>query len=69
MRRRTRRRLRRARFGMFVLLLVWLLGVAAAHEVAMLIAYAAIALVIIAVDLAGAGRRHRRRPAKRRPAR
>jgi hypothetical protein len=63
----SRRRRRRARFWVFVLLLVWLLGVAAAHDVAMLVAHAAVALVAVTVDLtAGARRRGRRRLPPRR---
>ncbi len=56
----SRRRRRQVRFWVFVLLLVWLLGVAAAHDVTMLVAHAAVALVTIIVDLT-AGRRWRSR--------
>ncbi|ORT98465.1 hypothetical protein UK99_01620 [Frankia casuarinae] len=62
----SRRRRRQLRFWGFVLLLVWLLGVAAAHNVTIFAAYTAIALVVITVDLTS-GRRHRGR--RRRPAR
>lgn len=64
----SRRRRRRARFWAFVLLAVWLLGVAAAHDVTMLVAYTAVALVAIGVDLT-AGRRRRRRARRTRRAR
>jgi hypothetical protein len=60
-----RRRRRRARFWAFVLLAVWLLGVAAAHEATMLVAYTAIALVAIGVDLTAGRRRRVRRRARR----
>ncbi|WP_086055611.1 hypothetical protein [Protofrankia coriariae] len=56
----SRRRRRRMRFWGFVLLAVWLLGVAAAHDVTLLVAYAAITLIAITVDLA-AGRSRRGR--------
>ncbi|WP_261569161.1 hypothetical protein [Frankia gtarii] len=61
---RRRRRRRRMRFSVFALL-VWLLGVAAAHGVTMLVAYATVALVAITVDLA-ANRRRRLPPRGRR---
>ncbi|WP_055752602.1 MULTISPECIES: hypothetical protein [Frankia] len=57
----SRRRRRRMRFSVFALLLVWLLGVTAAHDVTMLVAYAAVALVAITVDLTVSRRRRRRR--------
>lgn len=56
----SRRRRRQMRFWGFALLLVWLLGIAAAHDVTMLVAYTAVTLVTITIDLT-AGRRHRRR--------
>ncbi|ONH52919.1 hypothetical protein CcI49_32840 [Frankia sp. CcI49] len=62
----SRRRRRQLRFWGFVVLLVWLLGVAATHNVTMFAAYTAVALVAITVDLTS-GRRHRGR--RRRPAR
>ncbi|MEX5711958.1 hypothetical protein AB1484_27595 [Parafrankia sp. FMc6] len=56
----SRRRRRQMRFWGFALLLVWLLGIAATHDVTMLVAYTAVALFTITIDLT-AGRRHRRR--------
>ncbi|CUU61080.1 hypothetical protein Ga0074812_15516 [Parafrankia irregularis] len=66
----SRRRRRQLRFWGFALLLVWLLGIAAAHNVTMFVGYTAVALVAITVDLTS-GRRHRgrrrRRARSRRP--
>ncbi len=59
----SRRRRRRVRFWAFVLLLVWVLGIAAMSEVTMLAAHALIVTAAVAVDLI-VGRR--RRPPRRR---
>ena len=57
----SRRRRRRARFWAFALLAVWLLGVAAAHDVTMLVAYTTVTLAAISVDLTTRLRRRARR--------